>query len=214
MRLANKQHLDRIISFLKEKRSDEVSLVDVVQLAEIAAESLQTFFETMDNAIYRELREIAEYIATMKQEIGAFQVNDLKESRIPAAGQELDAIVKATEDATHTIMECAETLMAADSSDPAEFKALVDDQMVLIFEACSFQDITGQRVAKVIETLQHIEARVSRFASAVQARDVDGFVTEYERARAERRAKLLLHGPPLKGKGVAQADVDSLIAQA
>ncbi len=212
MRQANEKHLDRIAAFLKEKRSEDVSLADVVRLAEITAESLHTFFETMDNAVYRELREIAEYIATMKQEIGALQVNDLKESRIPAAGQELDAIVKATEDATHIIMECAETLMEADASDPAKFKALVDERMVLIFEACSFQDITGQRVAKVIETLQHIEARVSRFASAVQARDVDGFVTEYEKARAERREKLLLHGPQLRGKGVAQADVDSLIA--
>ena len=63
--------------------------------------------------VYRELREIADYIESMQQEIGALQVNDLKNSRIPAAGEELGAIVQATEAATNTIMECAETVMAA-----------------------------------------------------------------------------------------------------
>src|SRR5436305_841014 len=139
-------------------------------------------------------------------------VNDLKNSRIPAAGEELGAIVRATEEATHTIMECAEAVMAADASDPVAYKALVDEKMLVIFEACSFQDITGQRIAKVVETLQHIEERVSRFANVVQAKDINGFLTESERARAERKEKLLLHGPQLAGAGVDQSKVDELFA--
>src|SRR6266568_2838619 len=122
MAVANTKPLDRIADYLRQRRNADVSLGDVVALAEITAESLQTFFGTMDSAIYRELREIANYIASMKQEIGALQVHDIKESRIPAAGQELDAIVKATETATNTIMECAETLMAADAGNPEAFK--------------------------------------------------------------------------------------------
>src|SRR6266571_2073594 len=117
----------------------------------------------MDAAFHRELREIADYIQAMKREIGSLQANDLRETRIPAAGQELDAIVQATETATHAIMECAETVMGAAAADPSAYKALVDEKMLVIFEACSFQDITGQRIAKVLETLQHIEERVSRF---------------------------------------------------
>ena len=58
--------------------------------------------------------------------------------------------------------------MGADASDPAAYKALVDEKMMIIFEACSFQDITGQRIAKVVETLQHIEQRVARFADVMQ----------------------------------------------
>ena len=114
----------------------------------------------------------------MRTEIGALQVNDLKNTRIPSAGEELGAIVKATEKATNTIMECAEALMGADASDPAAYKALVDEKMMIIFEACSFQDITGQRIAKVVETLQHIEQRVARFADVMQAKDLDGFLND------------------------------------
>ena len=79
--------------------------------------------------------------------------------------------------------------MAADANDPAAYKALVDEKMMIIFEACSFQDITGQRIAKVVETLQHIEQRVSRFADVMQAKDFDGFLNDQEKARAERKEK-------------------------
>ena len=209
MALADASHFDRLITFLKQKR-DSVTFNDIIALAEVSAQSLQSFFQAMDAKVYRELREIAGYIESMRHEIGALQVNDLKNTRIPAAGEELDAIVQATEAATHTIMEGAEAVMAADASDPAAYKALVEEKMMVIFEACSFQDITGQRIAKVVETLQHIEERVSRFAKVVQAKDLDGFLTEQERERAARKEKYLLHGPQLAGHGVDQAKVDEL----
>lgn len=205
------EHLERIVDFLKVKKGVEVSLSDVVALAEITAESLQAFFLTLDKAVYRELREIAEYIQSMKEEIGALQVHDLKETRIPAAGQELDAIVKATEAATNTIMTAAEEIMAADASDPDAYKAFVDERMMAVFEACSFQDITGQRVAKVVQTLTAIETRVARFAAATRSRDASGYATAEEASKAARAEKLLLHGPQLAGQGVSQSDVDSML---
>jgi chemotaxis protein CheZ len=211
MALADASHFDRLVDFLKQKR-ENVTFHDIISLAEVAAQSLQGFFQAMDAKVYRELREIAGYIETMRHEIGALQVNDLKETRIPLAGEELGAIVQATEAATNTIMECAEAVMGADASDPAAYKALVDEKMMVIFEACSFQDITGQRIAKVVETLQHIEERVSRFADVMQAKDIQGFLTEQERERAERKEKFLLHGPQLAGAGVDQSKVDEMFS--
>jgi chemotaxis protein CheZ len=210
MGTANTKVFDDLVEFLKQKR-DNVTFIDIIRLAEIAAQSLQSFFETFDTTVYRELREIAGYIDSMRAEIGALQANEIKDSRIPAAGQELSAIVQATERATNTIMECAETLMAADASDPVAYKALVDQKMMVIFESCSFQDITGQRIAKVVETLQHIEERVARFADVMQAKDLNGLLSDDERERAARRERLLLHGPQLDGVAIAQEDVDSLL---
>lgn len=211
MAMADATHFDRLIDFLRQKR-DNVTFHDIITLAEVAAQSLQSFFQAMDAKVYRELREIAGYIESMRQEIGVLQVNDLKNSRIPSAGQELGAIVKSTERATNTIMECAEAVMAADAADPAAYKALVDDKMMVIFEACSFQDITGQRIAKVVDTLQHIETRVARFADVMRAKDLDGFLSEHERTRAERKKELLLHGPQLDGEGNEQTAVDKLFS--
>jgi chemotaxis protein CheZ len=211
MAVAIQQHHDRIAAYLKKKPGADVSLADVVALAEITAQSLQSVFETMDAAVHRELREIADYIEAVKAEIAGLHFNELKHTRIPAAGQELDAIVKATEAASNTIMECAEAVLAADACDPA-FKAMVDEKMLIVFEACSFQDITGQRVAKVIETLKHIEARVARFNDALRVRDTGGFVSEAERASAERKERLLLNGPQLDGTD-RQSEVDRLLAK-
>jgi chemotaxis protein CheZ len=211
MAVADPSHFDGLIGFLKQKR-ENITFHDIISLAEVAAQSLQGFFQAMDAKVYRELREIAGYIDSMRTEIGALQVNDLKNTRIPSAGEELGAIVKATETATNTIMECAEALMGADASDPAAYKALVDEKMMIIFEACSFQDITGQRIAKVVETLQHIEQRVARFADVMKAKDIEGFLSEGERARNERKEKFLLNGPQLAGEGVDQSDVDKMFA--
>ena len=211
MTIGNPRHLDHIADFLRTQRNEDVSLSDVVALAEITATSLQTFFETMDVAIYRELREIAEYIQAMKIEIGALGVNEIRDQRIPAAGEELGAIIKATENATNTIMGCAEAVMSAAADDVEAFKALVEEKMLVIFEACSFQDITGQRIAKVVATLEHIEMRVARFAAALHAKDLGGYLSEVEQARAERRRRLLLHGPAREGEGIGQTDVDRLL---
>jgi chemotaxis protein CheZ len=213
MSVANTKPLDELVTQIRQHRSQEVTLSDVVRLAEISTEAFRAFFRAMDSAVLREMRDIADYITAMKREIGSLQVNDIKNAKIPAAGQELDAIVKATEAATNTIMSCAETVMAADADDLGSYKALVDDRMMVVFEACSFQDITGQRIAKVVETLQHIDMRVTRFAAAVRARDLAGPATDEEQQRAERKLRLLLHGPQPEGKGIKQGEVDALLAE-
>lgn len=210
MAKAKKAHFEEMQAYAHAQETREPSFAEVMKLAALAAESMQAFCESMDATTYRELRDIANYIETMKSEIGVFQVNDLKESRIPAAGEELDAIIKATEEATNTIMESAEALMAAEATDVDSYQAIVNDHVMKIFEACSFQDITGQRVAKVVETLQMIEARVGRFAEAVNAKDVAGFLDEQEAARAKRKEKLLLNGPQLAGHAIDQKKVDDM----
>ena len=207
-------HLSAIYEFLQNKSSTETTLADVLALAEISARSMHRFFEDLDTAVYRELREIAGYIESLKKEIGALKANDIRTTRIPAAGQELRAVCQATEAATNTIMECAETIMAADASQPGAYKALVDEKMLTIFEACSFQDITGQRIAKVVTTLQLIDERVSRFSKVIAAEDTAGHMSDSERLREERKQRLLLDGPQLDGPQTSQSEVDAMFSSA
>jgi chemotaxis protein CheZ len=62
-----------------------------------------------------------------------------------------------------------------------------------------------------VETLQHIESRVSRFASAMHAKDSSEYMTEKERVRAERKKRLMLHGPQHEWQAAKQQDVDELL---
>ena len=211
---AVQHHLERVAAYLKARRDDDVSLADVLALAEITAQSLQGLFASLDGRMHRELRGIADYIATMKAEIEALQFGEIKRTRMPAAGRELDAVVKATEAASNTIMECAEAVLAAGADDPAAFKAMVEEKMLIVFEACAFQDIAGQRISKVLDTLAHIEARVARLADAMRGPDAGGYLNDGERVRAERRERLLLHGPQASGDGNDQDAIDALFADA
>ncbi|MBK8007131.1 MAG: hypothetical protein IPK23_00720 [Rhizobiales bacterium] len=125
-----------------------------------------------------ELRKIANYIAALRREIAALQANEMHIEKIPAAGHELAAVVTSTEGATNEIMAIAENVLSTDISDPAAYKEFVDKEMMALFETCAFQDLTGQRISRVVKTLEHIEARVSRFATYTGVEDEAGHAND------------------------------------
>ena len=155
-------------------------------------------------SLYRDCCDLANYIADARREISAMRPGDLKDNQIPRAGQELDAIVKATETATEAIMAATEQII-----DEAGRSGPVNDACMRIFEACSFQDITGQRITKVVKTLEHIESRLDVLQKAWGP---DFGQEEPEAPRIDGDAGLL-NGPQLAGEGVSQADVDALLGE-
>lgn len=205
----HKPALERLAAYLKDEGRTEPSLKDVIALAELTADSLQGFYARLDGKLYGELVEIGRYITAMRQDVAALGADEIRRDRLPSAGHELDEIVKSTEEATNTIMNCAEAILGADASDVEAYQTTVQDAAMRIFEACAFQDLTGQRVAKVVETLQAIEARVARFAKAVR---VEGAAetSDEERAREARKRNLILNGPQAKGVAIEQNAVDAL----
>lgn len=204
------EHVAKIIDFLRDgrNRAEDVSLEDVMRLAQIMAESFQSFFKSMDNAIYSELGEMAREISNMKEELAELRLADMRDEHIPTAGRELDAIVEATEEATNTIMSAAEEIMGADVDNVDAYQILVGEKVIDIFQACSFQDITGQRISKVVSTLNALDKRITTLVEKLKImRITDAEVPESEK---ERRAReLLLNGPQFKGEGVSQDDIDA-----
>jgi chemotaxis regulatin CheY-phosphate phosphatase CheZ len=133
------------------------------------------------------IADMAEAIARTKAEIAAIRPSEDNFGTISNATIELDAIVSTTELATSEILASAERVqeiswtLREQGLEPS-FCDQLDGLMTQTYQACSFQDLTGQRIAKVIETLQQIEARVARFAKVAQTDDADA-------ARAPARAK-------------------------
>lgn len=79
------------------------------------------------------------------------------------SGLELEAVVQATEAAANRIMEAAEAIgdwLRDGHNDPAALEA-VSDRVNAIFEACSFQDLTGQRIRRAIQHLQQVESMLT-----------------------------------------------------
>jgi chemotaxis protein CheZ len=208
---------ERIAQVMEEVgigNNGDISINEILSLAQTMTKSLDGVFRAVDASVQREFREIASYIEVMKSDIAGLQANDLQQTHIPTAGKELSAVLEATEEATNTIMECAEAIMCADASDHDAYKEMVDENLMKIFEACSFQDITGQRISKVVETLTMIDERVSRFAKRMQVEDAEGHATEEEAERAKRKKDLILEGPQDKGEAINQDAVDDLFSAA
>ena len=167
----------------------------------------------------RELIEMAASIRRAKTEISAMKPADESgpgsTRRINLATEELDAIVHATERATSDILNGAERIMElAQKVKKAEGLAEEADQLDIeatnILMACGFQDITGQRISKVVSTLRYLEERVD---AMIRIWGLDGIKSdEVETAERDTRPDAhLMHGPSLSG-GVDQSEVDNLLA--
>jgi chemotaxis protein CheZ len=79
------------------------------------------------------------------------------------SGLELEAVVQATEAAANRIMEAAEAIgdwLRDGKHDPASIDS-VNEKVNAIFEACSFQDVTGQRIRRAIQHLQQVETMLT-----------------------------------------------------
>jgi chemotaxis protein CheZ len=181
-------------------------LVEVLDLSHEMADAMNAFFGSLDKSVVGEFRYIADFIQQTRNEIADLQPNEIRNNRIPGASVELDAVVKDTETATSIIMTEAEALMAIEPEDLDAYKDRVDGAMMRIIEACAFQDLTGQRVTKVVATLRHIEGRVSQFAETLGVKDAKTEETEDER----RRRELMLNGPAIGGPASSQDDIDAL----
>ncbi|MCW5752407.1 MAG: protein phosphatase CheZ [Alphaproteobacteria bacterium] len=159
----------------------------------------------------RELQELAEHIRKTRAEIAALRPKDISANRIMAASEELDAIISATERATGDILNAAEQI-----GELCRSKAAHESIEALSFEiisACSFQDITGQRISKVVNTLRYIEQRLASMIEiwdAASEHRVEGDPHLFDPTDTRPDAHLL-HGPALEGAGLQQDDIDQLL---
>lgn len=175
------------------------------------------------NVLKRELIGLFEHIQRIRKEIASIRKPGAAEDEDHFAkmSDELDAIVAATEQATDTIMENVETMedvvnqVRTMVSDNAAAVALLDkfpEMTGNVFEACAFQDITGQRITKVVNSLQYVEKRVNTLIN-MWGPDKLADVDPVRDAEPEDEYKKYLHGPQLQGEGVSQADVDALFGE-
>ena len=173
-----------------------------------------------------ELRELksetdAIYLALnrTKQEIAALHVNAFGPPPARMV-RELDAVVESAERATQQILGAAEdiedaanTLSASLQRQQEQALALdIQDNVLRIFEACNFQDLTGQRIAKVLTTLKFVEDRIAHMIEIWGG--IDAFRTYTATAATDLNGDATLHGPKLDDDDghASQDDVDALFA--
>ena len=156
-------------------------------------------------ALLAELEGLGRTVARAKQEIARLKVEDITDSHIPSATDELDAIVDHTAQATNEILDCCEVLEKVAGEVGATHAEALQGAITRIYEACSFQDITGQRIGKVVTALKAIETRIASVTGRYQQEPVS--------PDPETEGRVLAQGPQLPGAAISQADIDRLLAE-
>jgi chemotaxis protein CheZ len=164
-----------------------------------------------------ELDAITESIQRTKREIATLHAHS-PGGQVTSVTDELGAVVSGTEAATHSILTAAEEIdeitgaLASHLSGPhAEMTRQISERVITIFEACNFQDITGQRIGKVVSSMMFIEERVTKMAQIWGGLESFNDVEALQMPEREGD-EALLNGPALDGDPTrtSQDDIDAL----
>lgn len=162
-----------------------------------------------------ELVGLFKYVQRVREEIAAMALPTDDDNQFNTMSEQLDIIVKATEEATNTIMGVMEMndvlvdklqKMLPDGDGKTTLDELIDNNMQVI-QACSFQDLTGQRINKVIKSLSYVEDRVNNLADVWGKDELEKVELKTEEKTEDEK---LLHGPQDPGRGISQDEIDSL----
>lgn len=194
------------------RRIDKAEIAEVVQSVVV---TLRGDLSARDLSLYQEVEGLSRFIRHAKAEIAALHPDEIKEKHLPTATDELDAIVGATEEATHIILDSVEKIELTANSLSGDAKESISGAVTKIYEACNFQDITGQRISKVVRALKQIETKV---AALVRAFGDENAPKTAEPSDSDKPASSagsgdergLLNGPQLPGNANSQADIDAM----
>lgn len=177
-----------------------------------------------EDAMKRDVRvEIALMVRSIgraKAEIAAIKNPTGETDQMETASHQLEAITATTERSTNEIMAAVDDIeqslkkITALTVEDGEVSPHIDqasERLISIIEACSFHDLTGQRVTQVVKTLRFIESRI---LAMIDIWGLDAFrdlpLPPDSEEEDEREDAELLNGPALGGAGLSQDDIDAL----
>ncbi len=220
MRIGNA--LLRALVDLKQTKN-QLNIEDVGALFETMAQSLPHESQA-DAFIRQEIEKIADYLSRALNEIASITPEDEESEEaeqngepsirnISYANAELEAVVQATENATNNILDAADAIqekVAALPGDETAKQAIVDET-IKIYDACNFQDITGQRISKVLRTLDYLDTKISNLKTFIDESHVVAPELD-DKFKDKRPDAKLMHGPSMPGEAPSQEEIDKLFA--
>lgn len=164
----------------------------------------------------QELQKLSDVILETRREIASLS-SSKNGQKINSVTDQLDAVVGDTENATNAILEAVESIedkseslqLHAGSPEEVESIEVISNAVMKIYEACNFQDVTGQRISKVVATLSFVDERISKMI------DILGGEEELQELDAVELAQqydedVELSGPRPEGHEISQEEIDSL----
>lgn len=166
--------------------------------------------EISPDTLAAERRALLHYVTAVRRALGELRPGEMRARHLPTAMTEIGMIVETTESAANQIMQAAEEILAQPAeAAPGAYRAFVEERCLLTMEACAFQDLTGQRIAKVVEMLLKLESKIGGLAELLGDGSEESAETPAETSDGAGD-EILLNGPANPGEGVDQNDIDRL----
>lgn len=173
----------------------------------------------IDKQLQTEVRNLIHYIDRLRQEIAGIAQGRDDQTRFETMADRLDAIISSTAEATETILSAMEGVDADiaklrdSASDPATHAlcASIASKATIAMEACSFQDLTGQRVSKVVGSLRFVEERVNRMADLCGREQVAQIGASLP-GEDDEVDGVPMEGPQRPDAAISQDEIDRLFA--
>jgi len=172
----------------------------------------------MENKLRGEVVGLVRYVERLRKEIANLALGkDADKTSFETMSDQLGAIVTATEHASDTIMEASENII--NIADQLDIHMATDEQKqstdnirknaVNVLEACSFQDIAGQRVTKILNSLQFVENRVEKMIEVFGSEALLELAENIPKPEGAQH-EVEMHGPALGDEGISQEEIDAL----
>lgn len=188
------------------------SIKDVRRIVAAALSQVGQNEQATKEKLFNELQELASLINGVCHEFsGDKETIHSGKGDISKATEELAQVVSATEKASDIIMDSCEQIQdfATQSATPETDKILAETAK--IFEACSFQDITGQRINNAVKSLLEIEQRIDRLIELLN-KDGRFNVSHAESEDTREGDEALKNGPQMPDNAMTQEEIDRLLA--
>ena len=165
----------------------------------------------------QEIQEIRRKMLSLQLEVAALRHPKALDDVLSETALELAEIVQTTENAANQILDSTELIdravtelrsMIMDDSAEVLFDQ-IESLTAKIFESTNFQDLTGQRVTKVLRTIHDVEEHLDRMIE-IWGRDVFATVPIPKPKDPITDDGNPLCGPALNGDGLSQSDIDAL----
>jgi chemotaxis protein CheZ len=190
---------------MKDRPYSRKEVVDIIQSV-LAGMNRET---PMENQLHDQLTSISSYIQNMRSELAQMRSIEISHNHIPTATDELDAVVSETAKATGTIMDACEKIEGIAGTMDGQNADDLRQAVTSVYEACTFQDITGQRINKVVKALKNIEAKVGEILDALSHAPK---APDAAKPDAPKDGKTIMAGPAIGGPTVNQDEIDKLLA--
>lgn len=158
------------------------------------------------NTLVSVLEYLSDHIRVTRSEIGALRGGDGNSQMFSTTADELEEIVTETARAANRIMDAAESVEKVAATLAPEPAHALMDAVTSIYEASAFQDITGQRITKIVRALQSLEDKLASLSTAF------GPLEDAAPAAKPEGDAALLNGPQRETSAASQTDIDALFA--